>query len=258
MYASLACLLLVTPAFAEYAQVNGLKMYYETHGYGPPLILLHGGTSTIAHSFAKQIPVFASHYQVIAVEQMGHGHTADVEGRELSYEGMAEDTAALLAHVGIRDANVVGWSDGGQVALTLAARHPELVRRVVVSGVGFGPTPAGLKTLAALQAGTWDKAFVDEYARISPDGAAHWPMFFEKNRAMWMRPTWGFTGADLAKIAAPALIVAGDHDYSSVDETTRVAQDIPRGNVLILKNSDHFTFQKRAEQMNSIVLDFLK
>jgi pimeloyl-ACP methyl ester carboxylesterase len=97
-------------------EVNGLKMYYEVHGKGRPLVILHGGFNTIQSSFSKQIPVFAQNHKVIALEQMAHGHTADVRGRELSYEGMADDTAALLARLGVRNADFAGWSDGGQTA----------------------------------------------------------------------------------------------------------------------------------------------
>lgn len=256
---TISLMLLAYPAFAEYAQVRGIKMYYEIRGAGPPVVLLHGGTATLAISFAKQIPVLAANRRVIGIEQMGHGHTPDVNGRELSYEGMTEDTAALLMQLGVRNADVIGWSDGGQIALRLAAVHPELVRRLVASGVGLGPSgPAAVKTLSALTAAGWDKTFVDEYVRVSPDGAAHWPVFFEKNRAMWMRPSWGFTESDLARITAPALIIAGDHDYTSAEETARIAHLIPGGKLLILPGTDHFTFQKRAEWLNPILLDFLK
>ena len=250
---------LAVSARGEYAPVHGMKMYYEIHGSGPNVILLHGGTADIQLSFNKQLSTLALHHRVVALEQMGHGHTADVAGRELSYESMTEDTAALLQKLGITNADVIGWSDGGQIALRLAAMHPGLVRRVVASGVGLGPSgPAALKTLGALTPGAWDKTFRDEYARVSPDGPAYWPIFFEKNRAMWMRPTWGFTEADLAHIVAPALIIAGDHDYTSIEETARIARLISGGRLLILPGSDHFTFQKRAEWLNPILLDFLK
>src|ERR1700691_4797904 len=133
-------LLLPLSAFGEYVEVHGVKMYYEIHGEGRPVVLLHGGTATIQTSFAGQIPVLARNHRVVAIEQMGHGHTGDVAGRELSYEAMTEDTAALLVQLGIQNADVVGWSDGGQLALRLAFTHPELVRRVVASGVGLGAT----------------------------------------------------------------------------------------------------------------------
>jgi len=233
-------------------------MYYEVHGQGRPVVLLHGGFSTIRTSFSKQIPVLSRTHRVIAVEQMAHGHTPDVPGRELSYEGIAEDTAALLVHLGIRNADLVGWSDGGQVALRLAFTHPELVRRVVVSGVGLGPTPAMLKELAdAATVAAWSRDTRAEYARVSPDGLAHWSIYVEKTRTMWSRPTWGISEAELAKVNLPVMLVAGDHDGIRIEETARIFRTIPKAKLYILPGTGHATFQDRPDWMNSVILYFL-
>jgi len=245
-------------AFADYAEVHGIKMYYEVHGEGRPVVLLHGGTATIQTSFAEQIPVLARNHRVIAIEQMGHGHTGDVAGRELSYEGMTEDTAALLVQLGIQGADVVGWSDGGQLALRLAFTHPELVRRVVASGVGLGAvTPQMQQAMRALSADRWSAQVRDEYARTSPDGPQHWPVFFDKIRTMWAKPSWGISEPELGKIRAAVLIVAGDRDFTRVEETTRIFRAIPGARLAILPGTDHYTFQKRPDWLNPIILDFL-
>jgi pimeloyl-ACP methyl ester carboxylesterase len=118
----------------HYAKVAGYRMYYEEYGRGVPVVLLHGGLNTIAGSFARQIPMLMRRYHVIAVEQVGHGHTPDAE-TSFTYPQMADDTATLLRRLNVGPADVVGWSDGGIIALVLARRHPELVRRLVVSGV---------------------------------------------------------------------------------------------------------------------------
>ncbi|MBM3796514.1 MAG: alpha/beta hydrolase, partial [Acidobacteria bacterium] len=180
-----ALVLAALPAAAEYAHVRGARLYYEVHGAtdAPPLVLLHGGMHSAAASFAKQIPEFARTRRVIAIEQMGHGHSPDVAGRALSYEGMTEDTAAVLRHIGIREADVVGWSNGGQIALRLAFTHPDLVRRVVASGVGFGASPAMRARLAAADVTAFFPAAQAEYAKVSPDGAAHWKVLGVKCRA---------------------------------------------------------------------------
>jgi pimeloyl-ACP methyl ester carboxylesterase len=253
-------LLLLGPAYAEYADVRGLKMYYEIHGQGRPVVLLHGGLNSIQTSFAKQIPVLARNHRVIAIEQMAHGHTADVPGRPLSYEGMAEDTAALLAHLGIRNTDLVGWSDGGQIALRLALTHPELVRRVVASGVGIGPSPGYVKLLADEK--WFDKFVVDgfpegraEYDRVSPDGPGHWAAYCEKARAMWARPSWGISEAELARIKAPTLVVAGDQE--TVEETLRVFRAIPKAKLCILPGTGHATFQTRPDWLNPMILEAL-
>jgi pimeloyl-ACP methyl ester carboxylesterase len=232
-------------------------MYYEVHGQGRPVVLLHGGTATIELSFSKQIDVLAQSHRVIAIEQMGHGHTPDVAGRPFRYEDMAEDTAALLESIGVHEADVVGWSDGGQVALRLAAMHPNLVRRVVASGVGFGASSASRQSIENMSDARWPHEFRDAYIRTSPDGAAHWPVVWRKACMMWARPTWGFTEADLRRIKARALIVAGDHDIGSADVTRRVASAIPEGQYRILPNTDHWTFQKRPDLMNPLLLEFL-
>ncbi|MCC6537576.1 MAG: alpha/beta fold hydrolase [Bryobacterales bacterium] len=247
------------PAWAEYASVRGARLYYELHGAAdaPPIVLLHGGMHSAAMSFAKQIPAFARTRRVIAIEQMGHGHSPDVAGRALTYEAMSEDTAALLKHIAIRDADVVGWSDGGQIALRLAFTHPELVRRAVASGVGFGASPAMRARLAAADVTAFFPAARADYAKVSPDGAEHWKVLGEKCRAMWAGATWGFTTAELGRIARPVLIVAGDRDTSGVEEAVRVFRAIPGAQLYIVPGTGHFTFGERPEWMNRVTEEFL-
>jgi pimeloyl-ACP methyl ester carboxylesterase len=115
----------------KYAEVNGLKMYYEIHGAGSPLVVLHGAFMTIG-AMGALVPMLAEVRQVVAVELQGHGHTADVD-RPLSYEQMADDVAGLIRHLGIERADVFGYSMGGGAALQLAMRHPALVRKLVVA-----------------------------------------------------------------------------------------------------------------------------
>lgn len=250
--------LLAWPALGDYADVHGLKMYYEVHGTGRPVLLLHGGMTTIHFSFAAQIPVLAKNHRVIAVEQMGHGHTADVVGRALSYEGMADDTFAFLVQQGIRSVDLIGFSDGGQIALRLAFTHPELVQRVVVSGVGFGPQSVEQqKALLALSADRLPKSFRDEYDRVSPDGPEHWPVFFQKVKTMWSKPGWGISQAELATIKAPVLLVFGDRDFTSVEEAALIRHSIPGAQLCVLPGVGHGTFIERPEWLNPIMLDFL-
>lgn len=111
----------------------GLTMYYEIHGAGRPLVLLHGALSTIETDFEQVLPTFAEARQVIAIEQQAHGHTADVD-RPLTYAQMAEDTVALLRQLHIDKADVFGYSMGGGIALQIALRHPDLVRKLVCAG----------------------------------------------------------------------------------------------------------------------------
>lgn len=118
-----------------YAPVNGLSMYYEIYGEGRPLLLLHGAYQTI-DTLGPILPGLAATRRVIAPEQQGHGHTADVD-RPITYEQMADDTAALLQHIGIESADVFGYSLGGATALQLVIRHPASVRKLVVASAGY-------------------------------------------------------------------------------------------------------------------------
>src|SRR5688500_7685694 len=123
----------------RYATVNGLRMYYEVHGEAkgsvPPLVLLHGGGSTIVTTFGRVLPSLAASRQVIAVELQGHGHTADRDG-PLSFAQDADDVAALLRAIAVSEVDVFGFSNGANATLELARRHPGLVRRLVVAS-GF-------------------------------------------------------------------------------------------------------------------------
>jgi pimeloyl-ACP methyl ester carboxylesterase len=120
-------------SIGNYVMVNGHSMYYEQYGVGRPIVLLHGGLHTIHLTFEQQIAAFAEQHQVIAIEQVGHGHSADRQG-PFSYADMAEDTAALLRQLNITSADFVGWSDGGILSLMLVRRYPALVRRLAISG----------------------------------------------------------------------------------------------------------------------------
>jgi len=109
---------------------------------------------------------------------------------------------------------VIGWSDGGQLALRLAFTHPELVRRVVASGVGLGTvTPRMQQAMRALSADSWSAQVREEYARVSRDGAQHWPVIFDKIRTMWAKSSWGISEQELGRIKAAVMIVAGDRDF---------------------------------------------
>jgi len=116
--------------------VNGLKMYYEVHGHGFPLVLIHGGGSTIGTTFGRILPILAKTHMVIAVELQAHGHTADID-RPLSFEHDADDVAALLKQLRISKADIFGFSNGASTTLELAIRHPELVNKIVVASTFY-------------------------------------------------------------------------------------------------------------------------
>ena len=241
----------------HYASVHGLKMYYEIHGQGRPLLLLHGGLGSIP-LWPQAIEYFSKDYRVIAPEQMGHGRTADDPARAMDYHAMAEDTAELLRRLDTQEVYVLGWSDGGDVGLDLAINHPDLVKKLAVSGANFQPdipaTPADTDKPAASDI----PSFIREpYERLSPDGAAHWPVLVERVRRMWQTQP-NFTPAQLASITASTLVIAGDRDFYSPEYTTKLWRQIPRAHLWIAADSPHDLPISRAPLFNSVVGDFLK
>src|SRR5450631_436969 len=138
------------PTRWHWAAIHGHRMYYAVRGSGPTLVLLHGGGDSGEHSFERQIDVFSQHHRIIAPDQVGQGHTPDVSG-PLSYTSMAQDTATLLKSLKLGRADVVGFSDGGILALMLAIRHPELVHRLVISGVNVSPEGLTAEQLRGLR-----------------------------------------------------------------------------------------------------------
>ena len=173
------------PSPGDYADVNGLRMYYEIHGDGPPLVLLHGGTCSLELP-GMEIPYFAGQFRVIAPEQMGHGRTNDAMGRDFHYHDMAEDTVELLRQLHIEQALVFGFSDGGNVGIDMAIHHPELVTKLAVSGANYRTDAYAGSTLEWLLTVTpddWSRSFRAEYERLSPDGPDHWPIVLPRNPA---------------------------------------------------------------------------
>jgi pimeloyl-ACP methyl ester carboxylesterase len=132
-------------------EIHGHRMFYATRGSGPTLVFLHGGGDSGEHSFVRQLDVFSEHHHIVAPDQVGQGRTPDVPG-PLSYTAMMEDTAKLLQELKLKHVDVVGFSDGGILALMLAVRHPELVRRLVISGVNISPEGLVTENLQGLRA----------------------------------------------------------------------------------------------------------
>jgi pimeloyl-ACP methyl ester carboxylesterase len=170
-----------SPVHTGYAPVNGLQMYYEIHGEGRPLILLHGAYMTI-DTLGPILPGLAATRRVIAPEQQGHGHTADVD-RPLSYEQMADDTAALLHHLEIDDSDIFGYSMGGAIALQLAIRHPSALRRLVVASAGYSSDSmhaAALEMFPSITSELFAGTPMEQaYLRNAPN-PGHFPKLVEK------------------------------------------------------------------------------
>jgi pimeloyl-ACP methyl ester carboxylesterase len=197
-----------------YAPVNGLKMYYEIHGVGEPLILLHGGLGS-SEMFGEVLPLLSNTRQVIAVDLQAHGRTADID-RPMTFEAMADDIAALMKYLGIEKADVMGYSLGGGVAVHTAIRHPDLVRKLVLVSIPFrrdGWYPeivAGMAQVAAASAEAMKHTPMYQlYARIAPK-PADWPVLLTKIGDL-LRQDYDWS-KNVAAIKAPTLLVFGDAD----------------------------------------------
>ena len=271
--AALACLVLsgsvqaagsaqMPRAAGQLYRVGAAQLYVQISGSGAPVLFLHGGLSFFDVSFAAQRDYFGAFRTVIGIDQRGHGHSPD-NGQAFSYRQMAEDTAAVLQQLKLGPVDVVGHSDGGNVALLLARLHPEQVRRVVVSGANTRGDPGGLLAYARFWMET-DQHFTQAlapdlrqaYARVSPDGVDHWPIFAAKTKDLWL--TWTVLDADdLAAIRAPVLVMAGEHDVISLEHTRYIARHLAHGRLCILPGSGHMTMRERPEEFNRVVRAFL-
>jgi pimeloyl-ACP methyl ester carboxylesterase len=228
----------------SYATVNGLRMYYEEHGggSGPPLVLLHGGGSTVQTSFGAIIPALARGRRVIAPEQQAHGHSGDRPG-PLSFEQMADDTAALLHQLGVDQADVLGFSNGGVVALQLAMRHPRLVRRLIVCSSYYahaGMLPQFWQGFAHATMDNMPPALREAFVAAAPN-PAEVPARFAKQVAL-MKAFQDIPEASLGRIAAPTLVMVGDHDVMSVEHDARLARLLPHGALAVMPGARHGTY----------------
>ncbi len=234
-----------------YAPVGELSMYYEIHGSGRPLVLLHGAFMTV-DLMGPIVSGLAETRQVIAIEQQGHGRTADAE-RPLAYEQMADDTAALMRHLEIERADVLGYSMGGGVALQLALRHPSVVRKLVVASASF--TSDGMHAVALelfptitpeLFAGT---PIEQEYLRIAPN-PGDFPALVEKLTQLDSTP-YAWPEQDIRAIAAPTLIVVGDSDGVTLEHAVELFRlrgggvmgdlsGMPESQLAVLPGTSHF------------------
>jgi pimeloyl-ACP methyl ester carboxylesterase len=253
----------------SYAEVHGLPMYYEIHGEGFPLVLLHGGLSTIGTSFGKVLPGLARGRQIIAIEQQAHGRTADID-RPLTYQQMANDTIALLSHIGIEQADFFGYSIGGGIAMQIAIEHPSLIRKLVVATPIFtadGFQPGVLAGMEALQpehlAGS---PFQEEYERSAPH-PQDWPRLIAKTRQL-DREFVGWSPKAMASIKAPTLLITGDSDIVRPEHVVELFRllgggvsgdhvGLPHAQLAVLPGTTNITLVDRAEWLLSMITGFL-
>ncbi|KJS54446.1 alpha/beta hydrolase [Streptomyces rubellomurinus subsp. indigoferus] len=240
----------------EYVTANGLRTYYEVQGDGAPVVLLHGGGVT-ADSWYAQLPALAEHFRVYAPERRGHGRTPDVEG-PVSTELMAEDTIALLETLGTGPVHLVGWSAGGTVAIRLALRRPDLVRKLVILSSGVSRDGATDADAAMVHEGAEALAemFRPQYEPLSPDGPEHFPVVFAKWLEMWRaEPDIGLPA--LSGLRMPVLVMQGDDDGVRVEHSAAMATAIPDAQLAVVPGTSHALPLEKPALVNRLLLDFL-
>ncbi|HEY4322868.1 MAG TPA: alpha/beta hydrolase [Mucilaginibacter sp.] len=218
----------------QYANVNGIKMYYEIHGNGQPLVLLHGGGSTIKTTFSTILPELAKTHKVIAVELQAHGHTGDRNAPE-TFEQDANDVAELLHQLNISKADIFGFSNGGQTAMEMGIKHPEVVNKLIIASAFYkrDAAPEGFwKGFDNPKFSDMPQIYKDEFLKINNNPDALMNMFNKDVQRMYNFKDW--TEADLRSIQAPALVVIGDHDLPKPEHAAEMSRLLPHGRLAIL------------------------
>jgi len=256
-----------SPSTTGYADVNGLKLYYEVYGEGKPLVLLHGSYMTIPLNWSKIIPYFSDR-KVIVAEMQGHGRTRDIS-REISYEGMADDVSGLLKHLKVDSADILGYSMGGGVAFQLAVRHPEQVRRLVVLSGAYkhdGWWPDVEAMYSTMNADMFKGSAIEKQYDSLGNDPKHFPEFVKKVIKIDLEPyDWS---KQVKNIKAPLFIAIGDADgiqYEHAIELYRAMgggkmgdiHGVPKSRLAIIPGTTHIGMMQRMDWLAPMIKDFL-
>lgn len=243
------------PVKSGTAPVNGIDMYYAVYGSGEPLLLIHGGLGH-ADIWGFQVAKLAEAYTVIVADSRGHGRSTR-NADPFGYALMAADYLALLDHLGVAKAALVGWSDGGIIGLEIAMKHPERLTKLFAHAAnatvdGVLPTVAEDATF-----GRYIAWMGEDYARLSPT-PDQYDAFVEQISAMWASEP-AYTNAELRAITVPTAIVLGDHDEAiSREHTDHMAAMIPGAKLVILPEASHFAMLQDPDGYTQAVVDFIE
>jgi pimeloyl-ACP methyl ester carboxylesterase len=258
----------IKPADSGYADVNGLKLYYEVYGEGKPIVLLHGAFMTIPLNWTHIIPLFAKDRKVIVAEMQGHGRTRDIS-RDFSYESMADDVSGLLRHLKVDSADILGYSMGGGVAFQMAVRHPEQVRRLVVLSGTYkhdGWWPDVEESFATINADMFKGSPLEKQYDSLGNDPAHFPEFVKRVMSMDLKPyDWS---KEVKNIKAPLFMAIGDADgirYEHALELFRAKgggkmgdiHGLPQSRLAIIPGTTHIGMMLRTNWLIPMITDFL-
>ncbi len=253
----------------HYIQANGLDIYYEEHGQGKPLLLIHGGALT-GESWKRYLGPFAEHYRVITPDTRGHGRTTNPTG-SMSFRLLADDVAALAQALDLQKPLICGYSDGGQVALEIGMRYPDLPMALVIGGSYIEITDAS-RTWVRSILGDEQSPDVDteQFERDDPDwtamlqrlhGSDGWKTLLKQIKPMW-NAQLDYTPDDFAQVIAPALVLLGDRDgFVPVEEGIEMYRLLPNAEFAVLPDSDHTDLifsPAKVAIAQALILDFLQ
>jgi pimeloyl-ACP methyl ester carboxylesterase len=242
------------PADRGSVDVDGARIAYSVFGNGEPVVLLHGGLGNSGH-FGFQMPALVDKFQVIAIDSRGQGRSTRTRA-PITYDLMANDVVAVLDHLNIERASVVGWSDGGEVALKLGIKFPERVNRLFVFGANYDAAGSKSRRSRAATLTGYARKCRDDYQRMFKTMKG-FDALVEALLPLWRNPT-GITQDQLRAIRASVAMVYGDHDELLViDQIAEMARLIPNGRLLVLPDTSHFALWQDPEAFNHAVIDFL-
>lgn len=237
-----------------YAAVNGLKMYYEIHGTGTPLVLIHGGGSTLQTTFGRVIHDLAKTHQVLAVEMQTHGHTADID-RPLSFEQDADDIAALLKYLKIDKADIFGFSNGASTTLQFAIRHPEMTNKIIVASTFYKKAGAPDWFWDMMSKPTFEgmpQPYKDEYLKINPDTNALHRMY--ERDVVRMQSFPDISEEQMKSIKAPAFIIIGDKDVTTPEHAAEMHRLLSNSRLAIIPGGHGDYIGEMTTPQDSIVI----
>jgi pimeloyl-ACP methyl ester carboxylesterase len=250
------------PAHGRYVEVDGLSIYCEVHGEGPPLVLLHGGLLTIEAAFGDVLPVLAERHEVVAIELQGHGRTADAD-RPLSLERFADDVAQVLAATGVDRADVIGFSLGGLVTVELARRHPQRVRRLVLASIPSRPEgfhddvrlPNARPGVGRMPSEDDFRAWEETYRAVAPD-PDHFSAFAAKLGA-FVNSLPGWSDDELRELTGTTLVLIGDNDFVRVEHAAHMQEVLPDARLAVVPGAAHVGLLHETDLILPILHRFL-
>lgn len=239
-----------------FVTVGGANMYYAVYGEGEPLILLHGGLGN-TESWANQIPTFAKHYKVIAVDSRGHGRSTR-DDATYTIALMTKDVLAVMDDLKIQKARVVGWSDGANIAINMAMNYPSRTEKVFAFGANYNVAGSRDDYETNPVVGLFIEKAQSDYARLSPTPDDFEGFVGALTTGMWEHEP-NFTHKQLGEIKAPIAIVFGAHDeFIKLEHAKNMAALIPNSKFILFPNGSHFALWQMPEKFNAAAIDFLK